>query len=150
MSGNAHERMIELLDEAGQTYFKAMETSLQIQREVSDWWSDQVKATPNGWPLDPQQSLSEGVKQWHAHAERAMQTIEQSTQQSVDLLNKAFKVGQAGSVEAAQKKLNELWESSLKAMRDNVQATLSANEQLADALMQFAGRQAQASQPAGQ
>lgn len=146
MSGNAHERMIELLDEAGQTYFKAMENGLQIQRDVTRWWSDQARTVPTNWSIDPQQTLAEAVKQWHANAEQALRTMEQRTQQSLDLLNKAFTVGQAGSIEAAQKKLNELWEASLKTMRDNVQATLAANEQMAAALMELVSKQTQ--QPA--
>jgi flagellar biosynthesis/type III secretory pathway protein FliH len=143
MAGNAHERMIELLDEAGQTYFNAMRTGLQIQEDVSKWWSEQARSAemPAGMGGDPEQAMGEAFKQWQANAERALQMMEQRTQQSIELLNKAFAVGQADSIEAAQKKLNELWESSLKSMRENVQATLKANEQIAEAMMQMARKQ---------
>ncbi len=144
MSGNAHERMIELLDEAGQTYFTAMQTGLKIQEDVSRWWTDHAKSAkaPVGMGMDGQQAMNEAIKQWQSHAEKAMTMMEQRTQESIELLNKAFAVGQADSVDAAQKKLNELWETSLKSMRDNVQATLQANEQMAKALMDIVNQQA--------
>ncbi len=141
MSGNAHERMIELLDEAGQTYFKAMQTGLQVQQDVANWWSDQMASAPTA-DLDLQVVITDAVNQWKSNAEKSLAMMEQSANQSVDLLNKAFAVGQADSIEAAQQKLNELWEQSLKTMQDNVQATLTANEQFAQAWMDLSKKQA--------
>ena len=142
MSGNAHERMIELLDEAGQTYFQAMKSGLKMQQDVAAWWSDRVKAAGDDRGFDGQQMAAEAMKQWQANADRAMALMEASTKQSMDLLGKAFTVGQADSVEAAQKKLNELCESSLQAMQDNMRATIDANKQIAEAWMKLADRQA--------
>lgn len=143
MSGNAHERMIELLDEAGQTYFKAMQSGLQIQQDVASWWSDQIASsqTPD---FDPQVVVTDAVKQWKENAEKSLSFMERSANQSIDLLNKAFAVGQADSVEAAQQKLNELWEQSLQAIQDNVQTTLQANEQFAQAFADMAKKSGQA------
>ncbi len=143
MPGNAHDRMIELLDEAGQTYFKTMKTGLKLQEDVSGWWSDQVKSV-NGqadWTKQPREAMAETIRQWQKNAEATLQHMEKSTQESIELLNKAFAVGQADSIEAAQQKLNELWESSLNTMRDNVQSTLKANAQFAEAWMEMASKQ---------
>jgi hypothetical protein len=135
MSGNAHDRMIELLDEAGQAYFKTMKSGLKLQEDVTQWWTDQTRSV-NGsadWMKKPKEALDQLVRQWQENAEQSLKAMEKNTRQSIDLLNKAFAVGQADSVEAAQKKLNELWESSLEAMRANVQSTLQANAKVAQA-----------------
>lgn len=144
MPGNAHERMIELLDEAGQTYFKAMKTGLKLQEDASTWWSDQLKSV-NGsaeWLNKPREVMTEAINQWQKNAETTLELMEKSTQESLELLNKAFAVGQADSIEAAQQKLNELWESSLNTMRENVQTTLKANAKFAEMWMEMASKQA--------
>ncbi|MEZ6190391.1 MAG: hypothetical protein R3C45_03775 [Phycisphaerales bacterium] len=143
MSGNAHDRMIELLDEAGQAYFKTMKSGLKLQEDVTQWWTDQTRSV-NGsadWMKKPKEALDQLVRQWQENAEQSLKAMEKNTQQSIELLNKAFAVGQADSVEAAQKKLNELWESSLEAMRANVQSTLQANAKVAEAWMDLVSKQ---------
>lgn len=143
MSGNAHDRMIELLDEAGQAYFKTMKSGLKLQEDVTQWWTDQTRSV-NGsadWMKKPKEALDRLVRQWQENAEQSLKAMEKNTQQSIELLNKAFAVGQADSVEAAQKKLNELWESSLEAMRANVQSTLQANAKVAEAWMDLVSKQ---------
>ncbi len=149
MPGNAHERMIELLDEAGQTYFQAMKSGLQIQQDVASWWSDQLAdAQSNG--NNPQVVITEAVEQWKQNAQQSLSMMEQGTHQSLDLLNKAFEVGHAESIEAAQKKLNELWQQSLQAVQDNVQSTLEANERFAKVWVDLARKQgAQSADSAG-
>jgi len=145
MPGNAHDRMIELLDEAGQTYKKTMKAGLKVQEDVVSWWSDQVNSV-NGasdWSIRPKEVMTEAVSQWQANAEKSLEVMEKNTQESIELLNKAFEVGQADSIEAAHKKINELWESSLTAMRANVQSTLKANAQVAEAWMKLATKQAE-------
>ncbi len=143
MSGNAHDRMIELLDEAGQAYFNTMKTGLKVQEDVTSWWTDQVTSV-NGsadWTKKLKVVLTQAISQWQDNTEKSLKQMEKNTQQSIDLLNKAFEVGQADSIEAAQKKLNELWETSLDAMRSNVQSTLKANAQVAKAWMELAAKQ---------
>jgi hypothetical protein len=135
--------MIELLDEAGQAYFKTMKSGLKLQEDVTQWWTDQTRSV-NGsadWMKKPKEALDQLVRQWQENAEQSLKAMEKNTRQSIDLLNKAFAVGQADSVEAAQKKLNELWESSLEAMRANVQSTLQANAKVAEAWMELVSKQ---------
>lgn len=151
MSGNSHARMVELLDEAQQTYFNALKTGMQLQEDVTGWWSQQFKAMPNpAADFDPQAVTAQAMQKIQENAEKQLAMMEAATRQSVDLLNQAFTVGQADSLEAGQAKLRELWESSMQVMRSNLQAMVDANTKMVAEWSQAAAQCAPTGQSAEQ
>ncbi len=144
MTGNAHERMIELMDEAGQCYFSAVKSGMKLQQEVADWWAQHAAVEAPSGGFDPKALADEAITKWKAASDDAIAMMEQGAKKSLDLLNRAFEVGQTDSLQAAQKKLNELWESSIKTAQDNVKEMLSANEKVAKAWMEVAQRKSEA------
>jgi hypothetical protein len=69
--------------------------------------------------------------------EETLRLMEQSGRTSMDLLKQALEVGASDSAENAQNKVQELWEASLRVLRNNAQSFTQANGKVVEAWMQL-------------
>ena len=121
-------RASEMFDDAISTFNDAIRSGVKLQEEVGKWWSDALEQNN---PLDDLQKkskavLSEAIPAAQKNAEEWLKLIEENHKRSLALLKKACET-ETTDPARIRAKTQELWESSLALVRDNVQAIAQAN-----------------------
>jgi len=116
----------KLFEQAVEALEASLQSGLKVQEEATRWARQMVEssATPEQWQAKAQEIITKALPQ-------AQENVEQ-----------AFATAQVGTPAEAQQKMQDLWEASLAAMRENAQAMVQANakamEQWTEAAKQFA------------
>jgi hypothetical protein len=122
----------ELFHEAMINYEKALKSGIQLQEESVKLWKDLL--TKLGSPEEFQaklESLNEAV--FPAARKRMEEFVEvfmQTSTQTIDLFEKSLRVYQATSATDTQRRVQDLMESSLAALRMNVHTVLDTNAKI--------------------
>ncbi len=129
MAVKSEKLVSDLFNQAVSTYVAALETGSKAQEEVADWWSKTLKEAGTVEDLQKRmQAFATGsMPLAQKNAEECIEVMQKNMQASLDLLKQAFESGQAESVAEVQSKTRDLWEASLKAMRENTEAVVKAN-----------------------
>jgi ribosomal 50S subunit-associated protein YjgA (DUF615 family) len=122
----------EVFQEAMRSYEKALKSGIQLQEESVNLWKDVL--TKLGSPEELQaklESMTAGAfPQARKRMEEFVETFNRTSNQTIDLFEKTVGVYQATSVTEAQRRVQDLVESSLSALRVNVHSALNTNAKI--------------------
>jgi hypothetical protein len=122
----------ELFHEAMRSYEKALKSGFQLQEESVKLWKELL--TKLGFPEEFQAKLESMRADAFPHArqriEEFVETFKRTSNQTIDLFQKTLDVYQAVSVPEAQRRVQDLIESSLTALRVNVHSALNTNAKI--------------------
>jgi ribosomal 50S subunit-associated protein YjgA (DUF615 family) len=126
------ETMDEIFHEAMRSYEKALKSGIQLQEESVNLWKDLL--TKLGSPQELQAKLeamtTDAFPKARKRMEEFVETFNRTSNQTIDLFEKTLGVYQATSVTDAQRRVQDLIESSLAAMRVNVHSALNTNAKI--------------------
>jgi hypothetical protein len=132
----------EVFHEAIRSYEKALKSGIQLQEESVKLWKDLL--TKLGSPEEFQEKLeslrTDAFPQARKHMEECVETFNRTSNQTIDLFGKMLGVYQAGSVTDAQRRVQDLIESSLIALRVNVHSVLNTNAKIIASWKELADR----------
>ena len=122
----------ELFQEAMRSYEKALKSGIQLQEESVNLWKDLL--TKLGSPEELQAKLesmkTDAFPQARKRMEEFVETFNRTSSQTTELFEKTLGVYQATSVTDAQRRVQDLIESSLGALRVNVHSALNTNAKI--------------------
>jgi len=126
------ETAAELFHEAMRSYEKALKSGIQLQEESVNLWKDLL--TKLGSPEELQAKLesmtADAFPQARKRMEEFVETFNRTSNQTIDLFEKTLGVYQATSVPDAQRRMQDLIESSLTTLRVNVHSVLNTNAKI--------------------
>ena len=123
---------IELFHEAMRSYEKALKSGIQLQEESVNLWKELL--TKLGSPEELQAKLesmtADAFPKARKRMEEFVETFNRTSNQTIDLFEKTLGVYQATSVPDAQRRVQDLIESSLTTLRINVHSALNTNAKI--------------------
>ena len=126
------ETMEEVFHEAMRSYEKALKSGIQLQEESVNLWKDLL--TKLGSPEEFQAKLesitADAFPQARKRMEEFVETFNRTSNQTIDLFEKTLGIYQATSVPDARRRVQDLIESSLSAVRVNVHSALNTNAKI--------------------
>ena len=122
----------ELFQEALRSYEKALKAGIQVQDESVNLWKDLLSklGSPEGFHAEFQSMTKEAFPKARERMEEFVETFNRTSKQTIDLFEKTLSVYQATPVPEAQRRVRDLIESSLNALRANVQSALNTNAKI--------------------
>jgi hypothetical protein len=131
-TGATSEPVDEVFQEAMRSYEKALKAGIQLQEESVNLWKDLLSKL--GSPQELQAKLesmtADAFPKARERMEEFVETFNRMSKQTIDLFEKTLGVYQATSVPEAQRRVQDLIESSLTALRTNVHSALSTNAKI--------------------
>jgi len=126
------ETIAELFHEAMRSYEKALKSGIQLQEESVNLWKDLL--TKLGSPEEFQAKLESMRADVFPQALKRMEefvgTFNRTSNQTIDLFGKTSGLYQVTSAPDAQRRVQDLIESSLIALRVNVHNALNTNAKI--------------------
>jgi hypothetical protein len=146
MSDNIKYPFSELVDQAMKNYEQALQAGVKLQEESSKCWTDFMNQTaaPADWQKRWNAAATETIPLIQKRMEESLRLVEQGSRTSLDLLKQALQVTGTDTPASAQRKVQELWEASLQALRNNAQAVSQANAKVVESWMQLFSKQSEA------
>src|SRR3984957_1604501 len=136
------ETMDKIFQEAMRSYEKALKSGIQVQEESVNLWKDLL--TKLGSPVELQAKLesmaADAFPKARKHMEEFVETFNRTSNQTIDLFEKTLGVYQATSVTDAERRVQDLIESSRAAVRVNVQSALNTNAKMIASWKELADR----------
>ena len=141
-TGVTPESLAEFFKEAMRNYEKVLKTGIQLQEESVNLWKDVLTnlGSPEEFRAKLESLKSEALPQAHKQMEEFVETFNRASNQTVDLFEKTLSVYQANSVTDAQRRVNDLVDSSLNAGRVNVHAAVDTNAKIISSWKEFVDR----------
>jgi hypothetical protein len=122
----------EVFHEAMRSYEKALKSGIQLQEESVNLWKDLL--TKLGSPEELQTKLesmtADAFPKIRKRMEESVEMFNRMSNQTIDLFEKTLGVYQAASVADAQRRVQDLIESSLTTLRINVHTALNTNAKI--------------------
>ena len=138
----AAETIDEVFHEAMRNYEKALKSGIQLQEESVNLWKDLL--TKLGSPEELQAKVdsmtADAFPKARQRMEEFVETFNQTSNQTIDLFEKTLGVYQATSVPDAQRRVQDLVESSLNTLRVNVHSALNTNAKIIASWKEIADR----------
>jgi len=132
----------EIFHEAMGSYEKALKSGIQLQEESVKLWKDLL--TKLGSPEELQAKLesmaTDAFPKARERMEEFVETFNRTSHQTIDLFEKTLGVYQATSVTDAQRRVQDLIESSLTTLRVNVHSALNTNAKIIASWKELADR----------
>jgi chemotaxis regulatin CheY-phosphate phosphatase CheZ len=126
------ETISELFHEASRNYEKALKSGIQLQEESVNLWKDLLTklGSPEGLQAKLESMSANVFPQARNRMEEFVETFNRTSNQTIDLFEKTLGVYQASSVTEAQRRWQDLIESSLTTVRINVHSALNTNAKI--------------------
>jgi len=122
----------DVFHEAMRSYEKALKSGIQLQEESVKLWRDLFSKL--GSPQELQAKLesmrADAFPKARERMEEFVETFNRTSNQTIDLFGKTLGVYQATSVPEAQRRVQDLIESSLSALRVNAHSALNTNAKI--------------------
>ena len=126
------ETIDKVFQEAMHSYENALKSGIQVQEESVNLWKDLL--TKLGSPEEFQAKLeamrADTFPQARERMEEFVETFNRTSNQTIDLFEKTLGVYQATSVTDAQRRMQDLIESSLTTLRVNVHSAMNTNTKI--------------------
>ena len=136
------ETINECFHEAMHSYEKALKSGIQLQEESVNLWKELL--TKLGSPEELQAKLEsmtgDAFPQARKRMEEFVETFNRTSNQTIDLFEKTLGVYQATSVPEAQRRVQDLIETSLSTLRANVHSALNTNAKIIASWKEIADR----------
>lgn len=128
----ATETMNELFHEALRSYEKALKSGIQLQEESVNLWKDLLTklGTPEEFQAKLESLTADVFPAARKRLEEFVETFNRTSNQTLDLFQKSLGVYQATSVTDAQRRIQDVMESSLTTLRVNVHTALNTNAKI--------------------
>ena len=118
----------EVFHEAMRGYEKALKSGIQLQEESVNLWKDLLTKLYS--PRELESMTADAFPKARKLMEEFVETFNRTSNQTIDLFEKMLGVYQATSVTDAQRRVQDLIESSLSALRFNVHSALNMNAKI--------------------
>lgn len=145
---------VSVFDRGMQNLGDAVKVGVKLQEDAAKWWADAIEKTPaQEWQKKGRSVLADAIPVAQKNAEDLVKVIEENYRRSVDLMKKACSAeGCEGAAAAgvAGAQAADVWEMSMKMVRDTAQAVTQANFKLMEAwtdMVKNAGAAAAAAAP---
>jgi len=131
-SGARSDSIDELFHEAMRSYEKALKSGIQLQEESVNLWKDLLTklASPEDLQAKLESMTADVFPTARKRMEEFVETFNRTSNQTIDLFEKTLGVYQATSVTDAQRRVQDLIESSLTTLRVNVHSALNTNAKI--------------------
>jgi hypothetical protein len=122
----------EYFQEALHSYEKALKAGIQVQEESVNLWKDLLSklGSPEDFQAKLESMSADAFPKARERVEEFVETFTRMSNQTIDLFEKTVGVYQASSVTDAQRRVQDLIESSLTALRVNVHSALNTNAKI--------------------
>ncbi|HYY31808.1 MAG TPA: hypothetical protein VE860_27935 [Chthoniobacterales bacterium] len=136
------ETIDELFHEAMRSYEKALKSGIQLQEESVNLWKDVLTklASPEDLPAKLESMTADAFPKARKRMEEFVETFNRTSNQTIDLFEKTMGVYQATSVTDAQRRVQDLIESSLTTLRVNVHSAMNTNGKIIASWKEFVDR----------
>jgi len=126
------ETINELFHEAMRSYEKALKSGIQLQEESVTLWKDLLTklASPEDLQAKIDSMTADAFPQARKRMEEFVETFNRTSNQTIDLVEKTLGFYQATSVTDAQRRVQDLIESSLTTLRVNVHSAMNTNAKI--------------------
>ena len=126
------ETINELFHEAMRSYEKALKSGIQLQEESVNLWKDLLTklASPEDLQAKIESMTADAFPQARKRMEEFVETFNRTSNQTIDLVEKTLGSYQATSVTDAQRRVQDLIESSLTTLRVNVHSAMNTNAKI--------------------
>jgi hypothetical protein len=126
------ETIAELFHEAMRSYEKALTAGIQLQEESVNLWKDLLSklASPEEFQTKFESMRADAFPQARERMEEFVETFNRMSNQTIDLFDKMLTIYHAISVPEAQRRVGDLIESSLTALRVNVHSAMNINAKI--------------------
>jgi polyhydroxyalkanoate synthesis repressor PhaR len=126
------EAIDKVFQEAMRSYEKALKSGIQLQEESVNLWKDLLTklGSPEEFQAKLESMTAEAFPKARKRLEEFVETFNRTSNQTIDLFEKTLGVYQATSVPDAQRRVHDLIESSLAALRVNVHSALDTNAKI--------------------
>jgi hypothetical protein len=126
------ETIDEVYQEAMDSYEKALKSGIQVQEESVHLWKDLLTklGSPEEFQAKLESMTADAFPKARQRMEEFVETFNRTSNQTIDLFEKTLGVYQATSVPDAQRRAQDLIESSLAAVRVNVHSALNTNAKI--------------------
>ena len=126
------ETIDELFQEAMRSYEKALKSGIQLQEESVNLWKDLLTklSSPQELQAKLESMTADVFPKARKRMEEIVETFNRTSNQTIDLFEKTLGVYQATSVTDAQRRVQDLIESSLSTLRVNVHSALNTNAKI--------------------
>jgi hypothetical protein len=118
----------EIFHEAMRSYEQALKSGIQLQEESANLWKDLLTklGSPEEFQAKLESMTADAFPKARKRVEDFVETFNRTSNQTIDLFEKT----QATSVTDAQRRVQDLIESSLSALRVNVHSALNTNAKI--------------------
>ena len=132
----------EVFHEAMRSYEKALKSGIQLQEESVKLWKDLLTklGSPEEFKAKLESMRTDAFPQARKHMEECVETFNRTSTETIDLFGKMLGVYQATSITDAQRRVQDLIESSLTALRVNVHTALNTNAKIMASWKELADR----------
>ena len=132
----------EVFQEAIRSYEKALKSGIQLQEESVKLWKDLLTklGSPEEFKAKLESMRTDAFPQARRHMEECVETFNRTSNETLDLFGKMLGVYQATSITDAQRRVQDLIESSLTALRVNVHSALNTNAKIIASWKELADR----------
>jgi hypothetical protein len=122
----------EFFHEAMRSYEKALKSGIQLQEESVNLWKDLLSklGSPEEFQAKLESMTADDFPQARKRMEEFVETFNRTSNQTIDLFGKTLGVYQATSVTDAQRRVQDLIESSLSTLRFNIHSALNTNAKI--------------------
>ena len=136
------ETIDEVFHEAMRSYEKALKSGIQVQEESMNLWKNLLTklGSPEEFQAKLESMTADAFPQARKRMEEFVETFNSTGNQTIDLFEKTLGVYQATSVPDAQRRVQDLIESSLTSLRANVQSALDTNAKMMASCKELANR----------
>jgi hypothetical protein len=131
-AGATTESFDEIFREALRSYEKALKSGIQLQEESVNLWKDLLTklGSPEEFKTKLGSMTADAFPKARKRMEEFLETFNRTSNQTIDLFEKTVGVYQAASATEAQRRVHDLIETSLNALRVNVHSALNTNAKI--------------------
>jgi hypothetical protein len=126
------ETIDKVFQEAMRSYENALKSGIQVQEESMNLWKNLLGklGSPEEFKAKLESMTADALPKARQRMEEYVETFNRTSNQTMDLFEKTLSVYQATSVPDAQRRMHDLVESSLAALRVNVHSALNTNAKI--------------------
>ena len=131
-AGATSESFDEIFREALRSYEEALKSGIKLQEESVNLWKDLLTklGSPEEFKAKLEAMTADAFPKARKRMEEFLETFNRTSNQTIDLFEKTVGVYQSTSVTEAQRRVHDLIETSLNALRVNVHTALNTNAKI--------------------
>jgi hypothetical protein len=122
----------KFFQEGLRSYEEALKAGMQLQEESANFWKYLLLrlGSPQEFQAKLESITADAFPKARERMEEFVETFNRTSNQTIDLLDKMLSIHHATSVPDAQRRVLDLIESSLTALRVNLHSTLNMNAKI--------------------